>query len=114
MFEYGAEEGQFLDDNVYNFNVSEDGIYYVTAGDKKNELHVMKMALDGTQKEEIAGMEFEKGVRSAAIGVGKNILALSVHFEPALSSSRYLFDMETGEYVLVEKDDSLVIPDSQK
>ena len=110
-YEYGADEGVLLAEDIFRFNISEDKIYYLASGENKSELCVMRMGLDGRQKEEITKILLDEPVNAAGVGVGQEILCLSIALEPDLNHVLFLVDIETGEYVQVMKDDTFVSPE---
>ena len=111
-FEYDSEAGDLLEEGVFQFNIVNDKIYYLVSGENKAELCVMRMKLDGSEKEEITKITTEKPVKAAGLGVGGNLLYLSVALEPTgFEHVWFLVGIETGEYVQVMEDDTFVSPE---
>ena len=106
-FTYGKEEGELLEEGVFQFNISDDTIYYLTRGENTNILLVMRMTLEGTEKKKIAEISLEDAIERGSLGVGNNILYIAA--DPKEKDTvRFLVDIESGEYVKVEEDDTLI------
>ena len=110
-YEYGSEEGEVLEEGVFRYNIAGDKIYYLISGEEKSELCVMRMDLNGSGKEEITRIKLEASVNAAGVGVGQEILCLSIALEPDLNHVLFLIDIETGEYIQVMEDDTFVSPE---
>ncbi len=110
-YEYGTEEGELLTEGIFQFNIAGNKIYYLISGENKSELCVMRMELDGSGKEKISKIILPEPVKAAGVGVGRDILYLSVALEPTgFEHIWFLVDIETGEYVQVMEDDTFVRP----
>ena len=72
----------------------------------------MRMELDGNGKKEIVKITTENPVKAAGLGVGGNLMYLSVSLEPTgFEHVWFLVDIETGEYIQVMEDDTFVSPE---